>query len=351
MQNRRVFLIPLIFVAVLIPVMVAALLIFRPGDEGDDCNCGAVPAFASHTHGMALARVTRDRMLILFNVAPAAELYTVADGRLERVSGADPATKHVTIDVLDTDLAPGERLPVKVALVVRDAATGETVIDDAMPAMYAPGHGYHFGDNYALPPAARYDWRVTISPVAALRLEGTQDRWLEPVEWDGSFSLDADGNVEDRPMAMQKIGEFSKQGLHVVLNVHHAEALYEVRDGIAQAIAPGAHMAEHAGAAAPDHTRYFSVDVTDHAVNYEEKLLGAAVTLTFTQGDTSFEVALQPAVSPVMGFHYGANVELGPGEWTIKASVSQLDFQRHAGAAVSLPLGTVSGDFAYVMED
>ena len=52
-----------------------------------------------------------------------------------------------------------------------------------------------------------------------------------------------------------------------------------------------------------------------------------------------------------LGFHYGANVELAPGEWTITATVGGLDFQRHAGAAVSLPLGAVSGQFTYTVEE
>ena len=350
MQDKKVFLIPLVFIAVLIPVMIAALLIFRPGETQAECDCSAaLPAYAPHAHGMALARENRDSMQLLFNVSPPAEVYDVVDGRLQPVA-ADESMKHVTVDVLDADIALGERLPVSVRLVVRDAETGDTVIDDDAPAMYAPGHGYHFGNNYPLAPGKQYNWHVTVSPVQALRLEGAEDRWLEPVEWDGSFRLDAEGSVEGKPMAMQMVGEFSKQGLHVILNAHHAETLYEVRDGAAQPV--GAETMEH------DHTRmasgttrYFAVDVTDHAVNYEEKLVGADVTLTFTQGDTSFDVALQPAISPVMGFHYGANVSLAPGEWTITATVSGLDFQRHAGAAVSLPLGAVSGDFAYTVAE
>ncbi len=351
MQDKKVFLIPLVFVAVLVPVMIGALIIFRPGQSEAECDCAAaLPSIAPHSHGMALAREIRDQMQLIFNVTPAAELYDVVDGRLQQVSAQDAAMKHVTVDVLDAELALGERLPVTVRLVVRDAATGETAIDDDAPAMYAPGHGYHFGDNYPLAPGARYDWRVTISPVQALRLTGTEDRWLEPVEWEGSFSLDAEGNVEDKPMAMQTVADFTKQGVHVLVHAHHAETLYEVRDGEAHPVAAGGHaqMGQHGAA---DNVRYFAVDVTDHAVNFEEKLLGASVTLTFTQRDTTVEAALQPAISPAMGFHYGANVTLGPGEWAGTVTVSDLDFQRHAGAAVSLPLGAVTGDFAYTIEE
>lgn len=344
------FLIPLVFVAVLVPVMLGALIIFRPGQGEAECDCtGALPAVAPHSHGLALARENRDQMQLIFNVTPAAELYDVVEGRLQQVSGKDAALKHVTIDVLDADLALGERLPVAVHLIVRNATSGETVIDDDAPAMYAPGHGYHFGDNYPLAPGARYDWYVTISPVQALRLDGTEDRWLEPVEWDGSFSLDAEGNVEDKPMAMQTVADFTRQGVHVLVHAHHAETLYEVRDGAAHPVEADAHAP--AGHSAAENVRYFAVDVTDHAVNFEEKLLGASVTLTFTQGDTRVEATLQPAISPVMGYHYGANVTLGPGEWAGTVTVSDLDFQRHAGAAVSLPLGAVTGSFTYTMAE
>ena len=349
MQDKKVFLIPLVFIAVLIPTMIAALLLFRPDEEDADCDCsGALPVVAPHSHGMALAREMRNSMQLLFNVVAAAEVYDVQDGRLQPVAEPDPTMKHVTVDVLDAEIAIGERLPVSVQLVVRDAETGEAVIEDDAPAMYAPGHGYHFGDNYPLGPGKTYDFHVTVSPVEALRLEGTHDRWLEPVEWEGSFSLDEEGNVEGAAMKMEMVGEYSKQGIHVILNAHHAETLYEVVGGEARPVEEMDHAQMDTGGM--DGTRYFAVDVTDHAVNYEEKLVGADVTLTFTQGDNSFEVALPPVISPVMGFHYGANVALEPGEWTITATISGLDFQRHAGAAVSLPLGAVSGEFSYTVE-
>lgn len=353
MQDKRVFVFPLIFAIVLVPVMIAALLIFRPGESQADCDCSAAqPSYASHAHGLALARENRAGMQLLFNVTPAAALYGVVDGRLQQVGEIDDSMKHVTVDVLDAELALGERLPVTVHLVVRNAETGEVVIDDMAPAMYAPGHGYHFGDNYALAPDTRYAWHVTISPAQALRVEGTHDRWLEPVEWEGSFRLDAEGNVESTTMRMQTLGEFTRQGVHVVLHTHHAETLYEVRDGAAH---PVEELSAHGHG---DSVRYFAVDVTDHAVNFEEKLLGADVTLRFEpagsggHGDhEAFEVALQPVLSPVMGYHYGANVALEPGDWSITVTVSGLNFQRHAGAAVSLPLGAVSGTFSYTLED
>lgn len=351
MQDKKVFLIPLVFIAVLIPVMIAALFLFRPDDTDAECDCSDVlPAFAPHSHGMALARENRDALQLLFNVVNAAEVYDVVDGRLQPAGEPDPAMKHVTVDVLDAEIALGERLPVSVQIVVRDAETGETVIDDDAPAMYAPGHGYHFGDNYPLAHGTDYEWHVTISPVQALRMAGLEDRWLEPIEWEGSFSLDEEGNVVGKPMMMEMIGEYSKQGIHVIVNAHHAETLYEVHDGEAHPVGAETMAHDHTNMTM-DNTRYFAVDVTDHAVNYEEKLVGADVTLTFSQGDTSFDVALQSVISPVMGYHYGANVTLDPGEWTITATVSGLDFQRHAGAAVSLPLGAVSGDFTYTVAE
>jgi len=345
MQGKQVFLIPLVFIAVLIPVMIAALLLFRPDESDADCDCAGLPQYSAHSHGMALARENIDSVQLLFNVVDAAEVYDVQDGRLQPVAKPDPNMKHVTVDVLDAEIALGERLPVSVQLIVRDAETGEVVIEEEdAPAMYAPGHGYHFGDNYPLDPGKQYTFHVTISPVQALRVEGTHDRWLEPIEWEGSFSLDEEGNVEGAAMRMEQVGEFSRQGIHVILNAHHAETLYEVVDGEARPVEAMDH--DEMGT-----TRYFAVDVTDHVVNYEEKLVGADVTLTFTQGDTSFDVTLPPVISPVMGFHYGANVELAPGEWTITATVGGLDFQRHAGAAVSLPLGAVSGQFTYTVEE
>ena len=109
--------------------------------------------------------------------------------------------KHVTVDVIDARFGLGERLPVTIALAIQRADSGETVVEATAPAMYAPGHGYHFGDNYVPPSGAAYDWTFTISPVEALRQEGTEDLWLEPVEWRGSFTLDAEecGRESDQP--------------------------------------------------------------------------------------------------------------------------------------------------------
>ena len=94
-------------------------------------------------------------------------------------------------------------------------------------------------------------------------------------------------------------------------------------------------------------SRYFVVDVTDHAVNYEEKLPGAEVMLIFERGGESIEVRAEPVISPLYGFHYGANVALDEGDWQITVQVGGLDFLRHAGAAVSLARNPISDPFAY----
>src|SRR5690606_35248559 len=91
MQGKQVFLIPLVFIAVLIPVMIAALLLFRPDESDADCDCAeGLPPYAAHSHGMALARENIDSMQLLFNVVAAAEVYDVQDGRLQPVAEPDP---------------------------------------------------------------------------------------------------------------------------------------------------------------------------------------------------------------------------------------------------------------------
>jgi hypothetical protein len=52
-------------------------------------------------------------------------------------------------------------------------------------------------------------------------------------------------------------------------------------------------------------------------------------------------------ISPLYGFHYGANVAPEPGKWQIVVEVSQLDFLRHAGAAVNLARAPVRGSFEF----
>jgi hypothetical protein len=248
--------------------------------------------------------------------------------------------KHVTVDVNDARLNPGERLPVTVYLTIRRADSGTVVVERDAPAMYAPGHGYHFGDNFLLENDNAYSWTVTVSPVQALRQAGAQDVWREPVTWEGEFRLDADGNVIDKPAGVQIIGDVSQSGLHVTLGHQDAVPLYDVSengDAIPQEIAPD--------------SRYFVVDVTDHAVNYEEKLPGATVTLTFRCAGETFDVQAAPVISPLYGFHYGANVPLTPGEWQITVTVEALDFWRHAGAAVSLGREPVSATFDFAVAE
>lgn len=332
MQDKKLYIFPVIFVLVLVPIMIIALVTYQPG-KAKDCNCPALPA--AHTHGTALASSVQNGMQLLFNVSPGAELYQVVDGKLELCGKLTGDMKHVTVDVNDASLALGERLPVAVDLVIRRADSGDTVVQASAPAMYSPGHGYHFGDNFVLASDTEYEWTVTVSPVKAARQEGAQDLWREPVEWQGRFALDAQGGVVGSASSVQPVGDFTQNGVHITLGTQNAIPLYD-SEGTALDLDPA--------------SRYFVVDVTDHAINYEEKLPGADVTLTFTQGSRSFEVVLEPVISPVYGFHYGANVALEPGTWQIKVTVDGLDFLRHASAAVSLPRGALSQTFEYTLE-
>ncbi len=338
MHGSKLLIYPLIFLLVLVPVFVIALITFRPGDN-DDCPTTAPISYAAHTHSAGLVTETRDGMQLIFNVSPAAQLYQVVEGQLQLCGGdiTDAELKHITVDVNDATLALGERLPVTVSLEVRRADTGTVIVQAAAPAMYAPGHGYHFGDNYRVPAGATYEWTVTISPVQALRQEGAQNLWLEPVEWSGRFSLDEQGQVIGSSTP-QLIGEVMRDGLHIVLSyLDEPRQLYAVQDGVSEPleIEPG--------------SRYYLVDVTDHAVNYEQKLPGATVTVTFRRYGVEITVPFQPVIAPGLGFHYGANVPLEPGDWRADVEVSGLDFLRHAGAALSLARAPVRESFDFTI--
>lgn len=339
MHGNKLLIYPLVFLVVLVPVFAIALITFRPG-AGADCPATTLPApYAAHTHGTGLVVENTNGMQLIFNVSPAAQLYQVVEGQLQLCGGdvTDAELKHITVDVNDATLALGERLPVTVSLEVRRQDTGALILQAAAPAMYAPGHGYHFGDNYRVPSGAAYDWTVTISPVQALRQEGAQDLWLEPVEWSGSFALDEQGRVIGRS-APQMAGEVLRDGLHIVLSyLDGPRPLYAVQDGVSEPleIEPG--------------SRYFLVDVIDHAVNYEEKLPGAMVTVTFRRYGVEIIVPFQPVIAPGLGFHYGANVPLEPGDWRAEVEVSGLDFLRHAGAALSLARAPVHESFDFTV--
>ncbi len=344
MKDSRL-LVPVVLALILVPIFAVALIVYNPGKNGE-CDCtGAMPV-VSHTHGTGLVTEIKDEMQLILNVSPAAQLYQVVDGNLELCSGDvnDPALKHITVDVNDARLVLGERLPVTVQIEIRAADSGEIVVQAGAPAMYSPGHGYHFGDNFNLPNAARYEWAVTISPAQALRQEGAQDVWLEPVTWTGSFELDADGNPVGKAASLTLVDQTTDQGIHIMLSVEDARSLYAMTEsGHTEAVNT------------PPGSQYFVIDVTDHTVNYEEKLPGADVIVTFerreAEGDTVITAPFEPVISPVYGFHYGANVALDSGTWTILVEVSGLDFLRHAGPAVSLARGTLTGRFEYVVTE
>lgn len=337
MHDRKALIYPIIFALVLAPVFIVAMLTFSPGSDGD---CAAPPApVVTHTHYIGLASTVIGDLQLIFNVSPAAPLYQVIDGALELCGDtSDPQLKHITLDVNDARFVLGERLPVTATLTLRDAATGQTVLEASAPAMYAPGHGYHFGDNYRVPSGATYAWEVTVSPVQALRLEGTQSAWLEPVTWSGEFTITPDGTVQGARPTPPILGEFTQSGVHVVLSHDRAQPRYRVtgETSTREDPAPG--------------TRYLIVDVTDHAVNYEAKLPGAQVSVTLRQGAQTLSVPLEAAVAPDYGFHYGANVALGPGDWTVEITVDGLEFLRHAGAAVGLPRGAITGTLRFTLE-
>lgn len=343
MPNRKYLIFPIIFAAVLTPVFIVALLTYQPGSDCDECDCAAVPAAAAHSHGFGLASVVKDDLQLIFNVTPGAPLYEVVDGKLQVCGGlveGDRADemRHITVDVLDARLALGERLPVDVRLELREQSTGHVVVRAGAPAMYAPGHGYHFGDNFLVPSGGTYDWTVTVSPVQALRQEGAQDLWQQPVTWDGTFTIAEDGTIasDATPRApMTLLLDMVEAGMHVSVNATAPVALYDVVADTSTALD------------VPANSHYFVVDVTDHSVNYEEKLPGAEVTLTFTRGGNTKTVPLNPVISPDYGFHYGANVPLADGTWTVTLEIGALNFWRHAGATISLGREPLRATFTF----
>lgn len=337
MDNRRTLLVAGLFLVVVEVVFAVGLIAFVRNGRGDDCNCAVGPSAGVHTHGPSLASEVHDGMQLIFNIGPAAPLYQVVDGRLELCGDiSDNTLKHITVDVIDARFAPGEWLPVQVDLTVRRAGTSEIVLQAATPATYSPGHGYHFGDNFALDFGAAYDWAVTISPVRALRQEGAQSAWTEPVTWEGGFALADDGSVVDKSPAVTPIGQFSEGGLHVLVGEQPAQALYDTTPEGRTVVVD-----------VPPGSRYFVVEVTDHVVNYESRLPGAQVTVTFRQGDQEQVVPFAPVISPTYGLHYGANVALGPGTWEMTVEVAGLDFLRQAGAAIGLTYEPVRGTVTY----
>lgn len=336
MHDKKLLLLPLAFTLILVPVFVAALISYQPGKNDQDCP--ALPASAggaAHVHGTDLVAEVKNDMQLLLNIGPAEQLYQVVGGSLQ-VCGLPPGDsdlKHIAININDARIALGERLPVSVELVLREHDSGDVVVQAGAPAMVATGYGYHFGDNFRVPPGAVYDWTVRVSPVEALRQEGTQDLWREPVEWSGSFTLDGDGSVTQPQTAVQSIGQFSQGGVAVTLGYQAPLPLYEVDGGATtrQDYLPG--------------SRYFVVTVTDQTILFGEKLPGADVVLTFRQGTTVQEVTFPPVMSPAYGFHYGANVVLAPGKWQITVKIDHLDFLRHASAAIKLPQKPISAAF------
>ena len=339
MSNRKLWVYPMIFALVLVPVFVLALITYQPGKSGD--NNSTTPSVPPHSHYAGMEVAIQNDIQLMFNVSPGAPMYQVTDGGIEQMNMGNAnmeQMKHVSVDVRDARLALGERLPVDVSLRIEDAGTGETVFDSVTNVMYAPGHGYHFGNNVMLPNDATYNWNVTVSPAEGLRQEGAVDYWREPVEWEGTFTLDADGAVAEQPVSLQNIGNVPRNGIHITLGYHDAVPLFLVNE---QGDVTPQEM--------PEDSLYFVVDVTDHAVNYEEKLMNAVVVATFTQGDDSFEVPLEPVISPRYGYHYGANVFLDEGDWEIKVTVEELQFMRQAGAATGLPTRPVSATFNFTV--
>ncbi len=339
MHDKKLLFLPLAFTLVLVPVFVAALISYQPNPNRQDCSTAGSADGEVHLHeaGTDLVAEVKDDLQLLLNIGPAEQLYQVVDGSLQ-VCGLPPGDrdlKHIALSVNDARIALGERLPVSVELTLRQHDTGDLVVEAGAPAMIAYDYGYHYGDNFRVPSGASYDWTVKVSPVAALRQEGTQDVWLTPVEWSGSFTLDADGNVTSPQAALRPIGEITQSGVTVKLSYQDPLPLYDVSGGetTRQDYLPG--------------SRYFVVTVTDQAIWIGEKLPGAAVQLTFRQGTTVQEVTLPPVISPIYGFHYGANVVLAPGKWQITLLIEHLDFLRHASAAIRLPQKPVSTTFEF----
>ena len=304
----------------------------------------------THREGMGMVGMSEagDYMVGLTYSFPH-RFWTVTGTDAERVDIREEDSLHLMASVWDPE--SGTVLPVSAGVSISVERDGETVADKQPWPMVSQNMGFHYGDNYALDGEGVYQLTVRVEGMTERRLDAFEGRFGEAGEATVEFDF-ADAALEG--LAYEEFPE--TQGERAALDLMQMEMI-----PTSQVPAPGSLPGTVLGTTSGSDAEYVALWMRDAPfLGDGESYLAVSVRTPYNRvplpmmsldgtvgadGETVFDDALQAALHPGVGYHYGAVVPTAAAEPSVTVDVvAPPQVSRHEGYETAF-LGTPSLTF------
>ena len=301
----------------------------------------------THAEGMEMAGMSRagDYMVGLTYSFPH-RFWTVTGTTAERVDIRSEDSLHLMATVWDPE--SGLVLPVSAGVGITVVKDGETVADKQPWPMISQNMGFHYGDNYALDGDGLYELSVRVNGMNETRRGALSGRFGQPGEATVEFDF------AQSALDQLSYTEFpDTQGDRAAVDLMNME-MVPTSQAPETAALPGTLLGTGTGS---DETYVVSWLRDAPFLGAEESYLAVSVRTPYNRvplpmmsidgtvtasGQTVYEDALNAAVHPDVGYHYGAVVPSGAPEPSVTVDVvAPPQVSRHEGYETAF-LGTPS---------
>lgn len=269
-------------------------------------------------------------------IVEAAEPFTIVDnGELTRLEPADE-THH--LEVVLRDVNTKRPLPdAGITITILDA-DGNAVAERQAYQLWAEFQ--HYANNFTLEPG-EYTMRVDVTPPAVGRHADLSHRLVAPAQTEFPLTVGDDGTIFEAP-AVTPLETSFQPGDDVLLALSEARELVETeqyRVGfIAEAPEPLWYWQDGAPVEQPiseDANHHLEIALFDKESN--RVIIDAPVSVTLTNVDTDETISFESRPLLSEFFHYGANVAVPAGEYTVTADIGVPDVGRHSEGVFDEP--------------
>lgn len=261
-------------------------------------------------------------------IAEAAEPFTVVEnGEFTRLEPVDE-THHLEVVLREANTK--RPLPnAGVTITILDA-NGNTVAEKQAYPLWAEFQ--HYANNFTLEPG-EYTMRVDVTPPAVSRHADLSQRLVAPAQAEFPLTVGEDETSFEAP-AVTPLETSFEPGDDVLFALSEARELVETdqyRVGfIAEAPEPLWFWEEGELVQQPiteDMNHHLEIVLLDKASN--RIIIDAPVSVTLTNVESGETITFEPRSLLSEFFHYGANVAVPAGEYTVTAEIGVPDFGRH----------------------
>lgn len=236
--------------------------------------------------------------------------WTITGTDTNLVEVGDDATAHLMATIWDADT---ETVLPTANVSVELSKDGETVDSRSLWPMLSQNMGYHFGDNVILDGDGTYTASLDVGEMQARgidELAGTFDgRTTLEVEFEHKREFIGELAYEQLPDKQGDSGALKPMDMKMPVS---QEPAHDALSGtvIGTAASGDADFVIFLPEETPEGIdgKYLAVSPRTPYNRYPLPFMGLSMVLT-QDGETVFDDALNPAVSPEYGYHYGAGIE------------------------------------------